>query len=196
MPFTKKEQLDEIMQCGSDPVYFIRKYLYIQHPMKGRLPFDLFPFQEECIGAFLAYKHNIVLKSRQLGLSTTTAAYCLWLAMFKQDTEILIMATKLEVSKNIITKIRTGFKMLPKWMLTLLDLEVPEAESVKYIKFNNGSRITATPTSEDVGRSSSLSLLVIDECVSHDTYVTVRNKITGEIHVEAIGNLLSSDKYH
>ena len=74
MALTKKEQVDEIMKCGQDPIYFIKKYLYIQHPLKGRLPFELYPFQEECIQGFLDYKFNIVLKSRQLGLSTTTSA--------------------------------------------------------------------------------------------------------------------------
>ena len=164
MALTKKEQIDEIMKCGEDPVYFIKKYLYIQHPIKGRLPFELYPFQENCIEDFLSYKYNIVLKSRQLGLSTTTSAYCLWMAMFRRDAEILIMATKLEVAKNMVQKIRTTFKMLPAWMLNLLDLTEPEAESVKYLKFNNGSRITAIPTSPDAGRSYAVSLLIIDEC--------------------------------
>lgn len=163
MALTKKEQVDEILKCGKDPSYFIKKYLYIQHPIKGRLPFALFPFQEEVIDAFLNYKHNIVLKSRQLGLSTTTAAYCLWMAMFRQDANILIMATKLEVSKNMIKKIRTAFKMLPRWMLDLLELSDPDGESVKYLKLTNGSTITATPTSEDAGRSEALSLLIVDE---------------------------------
>ena len=168
MALTKKEQVDEIMKCGQDPIYFIKKYLYIQHPLKGRLPFELYPFQEECIQGFLDYKFNIVLKSRQLGLSTTTSAYCLWMAMFRQDANIMIMATKLETSKNMIQKIRTTFKMLPAWMLNILDLKEPEAESVKYIKFNNGSRIAAIPTSPDAGRGEALTLLVVDEAAHVD----------------------------
>lgn len=168
MALTKKEQVDEIMKCGQDPCYFIKKYLYIQHPVKGRLPFELYPFQEECIQGFLDYKFNIVLKSRQLGLSTTTSAYCLWMAMFRQDANIMIMATKLETSKNMIQKIRTTFKMLPPWMLNILDLKEPEAESVKYIKFNNGSKIAAIPTSADAGRGEALTLLVVDEAAHVD----------------------------
>jgi len=168
MALTKKEQVDEIMKCGQDPIYFIKKYLYIQHPVKGRLPFELYPFQEECIQGFLDYKFNIVLKSRQLGLSTTTSAYCLWMAMFRQDANIMIMATKLETSKNMIQKIRTTFKMLPAWMLNILDLKEPEAESVKYIKFNNGSKIAAIPTSADAGRGEALTLLVVDEAAHVD----------------------------
>lgn len=163
MALTKKEQVDEILKCGEDPIYFIKKYLYIQHPIKGRLPFELYPFQEECVESFLQHKFNIVLKSRQLGLSTTTSAYCLWMALFRRDANILIMATKLEVGKFMIQKIRTAFKMLPAWMLNLLELTDPEAESVKYIRFNNGSRITAIPTSGDAGRGEAVTLLIVDE---------------------------------
>ena len=168
MALTKKDQVDEIMKCGEDPIYFIKKYLYIQHPTKGRLPFELYPFQEECISSFLDYKFNIVLKSRQLGLSTTTSAYCLWMAMFRQDANILVMATKLEVGKFMIDKIRTAFKMLPAWMLNILDLKEPEAESVKYIRFNNGSKITAIPTSKDAARGEAVTLLIVDEAAHID----------------------------
>ena len=168
MALTKKEQVDEILKCGEDPIYFIKKYLYIQHPIKGRLPFELYPFQEECVDAFLNYKFNIVLKSRQLGLSTTTSAYCLWMALFRRDANILVMATKLEVGKFMIQKIRTAFKMLPPWMLNLLELTDPEAESVKYIRFNNGSRITAIPTSGDAGRGEAVTLLIVDEAAHID----------------------------
>ena len=170
MALTKKEQVDEIMKCGEDPIYFIRKYLYIQHPLKGRLPFDLYPFQEECVEAFLNYKFTIALKSRQLGMSTTISAYCLWMAMFRRDANILIMATKLDVSKFMIQKIRTTFKMLPAWMLNLLDLKEPEAESVKYIKFNNGGKITAIPTSVDAGRGEAVTLLVVDEAAHVENF--------------------------
>jgi len=193
MALTKKEQVDEIMKCGEDPIYFIRKYLYIQHPLKGRLPFDLYPFQEECIEAFLNYKFTIALKSRQLGMSTTISAYCLWMAMFRRDANILIMATKLDVSKFMIQKIRTTFKMLPAWMLNLLDLKEPEAESVKYIKFNNGGKITAIPTSVDAGRGEAVTLLIVDECVAGNTTITIRNKNTGEIRAVPISDLLKDE---
>jgi len=88
--------------------------------------------------------------------------------MFRQDANIMIMATKLETSKNMIQKIRTTFKMLPAWMLNILDLKEPEAESVKYIKFNNGSKIAAIPTSADAGRGEALTLLVVDEAAHVD----------------------------
>lgn len=166
----RKQHFEEIIKCGKDPIYFIKNYCYIQHPTKGRLQLDLYPFQEECIESFVKYKKNIVLKSRQLGLSTITSAYCLWMAVFQRDVNICIMATKLEIAKNMVQKIRVAFTMLPEWMLEALKLTDLEGESVKYLKFSNGSKITAIPTSADAGRSESLTALIVDECAHIENF--------------------------
>ena len=92
---SKQAQLSEIIKCGKDPVYFMNKYLKIQHPLKGLIPFNTFPFQDECVKDFNDHRFNIVLKSRQLGLSTLVAAYAVWQACFYKEKNILIIATKL-----------------------------------------------------------------------------------------------------
>ena len=166
----QQQQFQEIIKCSEDPIYFIKKYLYIQHPVRGRLPFNLYEFQEDCIHDFINFKFNVVVKSRQLGLSTVTAAYCLWFALLHRDKNILIMATKLQVGQFMIQKIRTMFQMLPAWMLDQLGLTDPETESVKYITFSNGSRITAIPTSPDAGRGEAVSLLIVDEAAHIDNF--------------------------
>ena len=35
----------EYTKCAADPVYFMRKYCYIQHPKKGKILFELFSLQ-------------------------------------------------------------------------------------------------------------------------------------------------------
>ncbi len=39
----------EYIKCATDPVHFFRKYCYITHPVKGRVLFHLYPFQEEVL---------------------------------------------------------------------------------------------------------------------------------------------------
>ena len=39
----------EYLKCVEDPVHFMRKYCTIQHPQKGKVKFDLYPFQEKCL---------------------------------------------------------------------------------------------------------------------------------------------------
>lgn len=165
---TPKEQVEELRKCKQDPIYFMKTYLVVDHPVRGRVPFELFPFQEECIKDFLVYPYCVVNKSRQLGLSTTTSAFCLWMAMFQRGANILLMATKLETSKGMIEKLRIYFQGLPKWMTERLGLTELDAESVKYLKFNNGSKITAIPTAKDAGRGSAVSLFVVDEAAIID----------------------------
>ena len=150
--------MDEILRCGRDPVYFVKKYCKIQHPTRGTIPFETYPFQDSCLRAFQEHNFNIVLKSRQLGLSTITAAHATWLALFRRDKNILVIASKLRTAKTFIRKVRKFLACLPPW-LRLAQYE----ESMQEIRFDNGSQIVAVPTAEDAGRSEALSLLIVDE---------------------------------
>ncbi len=68
----------EYIKCAKDPAYFMRKYCYIQHPKRGRILFNLYPFQESVLHLFRDENYIITLKSRQLGISTLAAGYSLW----------------------------------------------------------------------------------------------------------------------
>ena len=74
----KSGQLKEVIKkeyqkCAKDPTYFLKKYCVVQHPMKGKVPFHLYEYQEASLKTFENHRFNIVLKARQLGLSTLTA---------------------------------------------------------------------------------------------------------------------------
>ena len=156
---TRQIQVSEIIKCGKDPVYFMNKYLKIQHPIKGLINFNTFPFQDDCVSDFNKHRFNIILKSRQLGLSTLVAAYSVWQAIFYKEKNILIIATKLAVAQNFIRKVKTYIKSMPSWLL----VPVITANNKQQVEFSNGSQIKAVPTSEDAGRSEALSLLIVDE---------------------------------
>lgn len=155
---SRQQQVAEIIKCGKDPSYFMKKYCKIQHQLRGLIPFDTYDFQDDCVKQFQEHRFNIVLKSRQLGLSTVSAAYVVWYAIFKKDKNILVIATKLNTAINFIKKVKTMLDGLPPWLL-LTKFE-PTKQS---IRFTNGSTITAVPTSPDAGRSEALALLIVDE---------------------------------
>lgn len=149
---------DEYKRCAADPVYFMRKYCRIQHPTRGKINFNLYPFQEDALNQINEHRFNIILKSRQLGISTLVAAYSLWNMIFKEDFSVLVIAIKQDVAKNIITKVRVMNVNLPSW------LRVGSDEDNKLsLRLNNGSFIKAEASHPEAGRSEALSLLVLDE---------------------------------
>ena len=156
---SKSRQISEIVKCGRDPAYFFNNYVKIQHPTKGTIPFKTFPFQDQCVKDFIDNRFTIVVKGRQLGLSTLVAAYAVWLALFQKDKNILIIATKLQVAQNFIKKSKTIINNLPAWLV----LPTVTANNKQLVEFSHGSTIKAIPTSEDAGRSEALSLLIVDE---------------------------------
>ena len=97
---TKQEILKEIVKAGKDPVYFTINYCRISHPQRGLIPFSAYDYQQELLNDFTDYRFNIILKARQLGISTITAAYISWLMLFHRDKNILIVATKLQTATN------------------------------------------------------------------------------------------------
>ena len=158
----------EYAKCATDPVYFLGKYGVIQHPLKGKVNFNLYDFQEKSLESFMKHDYNIVLKARQLGLSTLTAGYALWMMTFQQDKNILVIATKQETAKNLVTKVRVMHANLPGW------LKQPCVEDNKLsLRYKNGSQIKAVASSEESGRSEALSLLIIDEAAFIDKIDTI-----------------------
>jgi hypothetical protein len=153
----------EYKKCASDPMHFMRKYGYIQHPTRGKILFDLYPFQEKSLEEISKHDYSIILKSRQLGISTLTAGYALWCMLFNEDFNTLVIATKQDVAKNLVTKVRVMHQYLPSW----LKGGVIEDNKLS-LRLGNGSQIKAISASGDAGRSEALSLLVMDEAAFID----------------------------
>ena len=154
---------EEYQKCAKDPIHFMKKYCMIQHPVRGKIPFHLFPFQEKTLTEFHQNRFNVVLKSRQTGISTLSAGFSLWKMLFNSDFNILVIATKQEVAKNLVTKVRVMHELLPSW------LKGGAMEDNKLsLKLSNGSQIKAIASSPDAGRSEALSLLIFDEAAFID----------------------------
>ena len=156
---TKKQMLAEIVKSGKDPAYFINNYCRISHPMEGLIPFKTYPYQDDMLINFNDHRFNIILKARQLGLSTIVSAYVVWMMLFHRDKNVLVMATKFSTATNVVKKVKNIMKNLPDW-IRISDIKIDNRAS---FELGNGSQIKATSTSGDAGRSEALSLLVIDE---------------------------------
>jgi hypothetical protein len=151
--------MKEIVRCGKKPEYFINTYAKITHPMKGLIPFHLYPFQQKLLERFEDNRFNVILKARQLGISTISAAYVAWLMMFHREKNVLVIATKFSTAANLVKKVKAIIKNLPEW-LKISNVSIDNRTS---FELSNGSQIKASSTSGDAGRSEALSLLVVDE---------------------------------
>jgi len=156
---TKKEIVKELIKAGKDPSYFINNYTKISHPMKGLIPFKTYYFQDSLLKDFNDHRFNVILKARQLGISTITAAYIVWMMLFYRDKNILVIATKFTTASNLVKKVKAIMRNLPDWM-QIATISIDNRTS---FELSNGSQIKASSTSGDAGRSEALSLLVIDE---------------------------------
>jgi len=156
---SKKEIVKEIVKSGKEPAYFINNYCRISHPMKGLIPFRTYTYQDTLLEDFNDFRFTIILKARQLGISTIVAAYVVWLMLFHRDKNILVMATKFSTAANLVKKVKAIMRNLPPW-IRIATISVDNRTS---FELSNGSQIKATSTTGDAGRSEALSLLVIDE---------------------------------
>ena len=148
----------ELAKSASDPIHFFKKYCYISHPQRGKILFNLYPFQEKTLRHIGDNPYTIILKSRQLGISTLSAGYSLWLMLFHSDKTVLALATTQATARNLVQKVQFMYENLPSWM------RVPTIENNRLsLKLKNGSRILAKSSSPDAARSEAVSLLVIDE---------------------------------
>ena len=144
-------------------MYFMKHYVKIKHPIRGTILFDLFKFQEDTLQAFHDYKFNIILKSRQMGISTLVAAYALWLMIFHKDKNVLLISLKQDDAKFVVDKVRDAHNELPTW----LKVKCIEDNRLS-MKFVNGSAIKAASTTKKSGVGQALSLLIIDEAALID----------------------------
>ena len=111
--------------------------------------------------------YNIVLNTRQLGISPLVAGFSLWMMLFHEDKNILCIATKQDTAKNMVTKVKFMYESLPSW---LKFASKPDEANKLTLRLPNGSQIKATSASSDAGRSEAVSLLIIDEAAFIDNW--------------------------
>jgi hypothetical protein len=168
----KSQKIIEIAKCMKNPIYAIETYLQTEDRTQGGyVPFKLFPKQKKLIDAYRSSQHNLVMKPRQAGISTTTAAYAAIitaLASKNSTQKILIAANKQETAKEFLKKIKEFTQQLPDWM----DVYRPDGaknwfddskNSSSHYKLWNGSEVKAVASSKDALRGYTPSLIIVDE---------------------------------
>jgi len=154
-----EEIKQEIIKCGRNPSYFLKNYAKITTVDQGTVTFKTFDFQDDLLDKFRDHRFNVIVKARQLGISTICAGYIAWLMSFQKDKTVLIMATKYATASNMVKKVKYIINNIPEW----LRISSVTTDNKNSFELSNGSIIKAVATSPDAGRSEAVSLLVVDE---------------------------------
>lgn len=151
------DKIEEYTRCANSFRYFAENYVYITHPKRGLVLFNLYVYQERCIREYDEYKHNIIRKFRQGGLTTLTVIWCLWRCMFKNDQKIMVLSKSDREAKGAGKIVTNVLKYLPEWIKPDVELD---NQHEKVFRDTNGSIEFWTP---EAARSKSLTYLIIDE---------------------------------
>jgi len=116
---------------------------------------DLYPMQKHVLNQFLSGQSTIVLKIRQVGISTLSLYYALLRAITEPGISIAV------VGNNYATSIKLTRDL--KGMFDQLGVKI-ESNSMKHIQLANKSRITTlTAGAPSIGRGSTFSLMILSE---------------------------------
>lgn len=152
------EQVEEILKCQEDPVYFIRNYVQIVNVDQGLVPFDMWPFQQEMVKSFHENRFNIAKMPRQCGKTTTSVGYMLWCVLFNEEYTVGILANKGALAREILGRLQKAYEYLPLWLQQGIVIW-----NKGNIELENGSKVFAYATSASGVRGGSYNLIFLDE---------------------------------
>lgn len=160
-------------------IYFIERYLSTFNASAGKLmPFMVFPRQKAFLKSLSENKASIAIKHRQAGITTVTSAWAaaqMVFALPESPETILCIGNKLDLSQQLIIKIRDFLLQVPRWYWGD-DYYSPDPKSEKnkkdiFVKNSkselelfNGSKVYARSSGPNAARGiSAVSILIFDE---------------------------------
>ena len=163
-----KKLLEEFKRCANDPVHFISQYIKVTHPVRGLVPFRLYPFQERILSELQDNRFNILRKFRQAGCTTIAAAYSLWMIIFQKHKSVVILSKGDAESTEVLDRIKLMYDELPDF------LKPGIIEDNKHtLKLKTNSVIKSRPSGKQSGRSLAGSFLIIDEAAFIENIDTI-----------------------
>lgn len=109
----EKWQLDEIVKCGLDILYYADTYVQLMTPAGRKMHVTLRKYQRKILRAYQKYKYVIVLTGRQIGKTTTTAVFLSWCVTFKREMTIAVLGDKRDTSMENLNKTKDIIYNLP-----------------------------------------------------------------------------------
>jgi len=153
------EEVQEMLKCKDDPIYFIKSYcLIVSLDTEILVPFDLYPYQERFINTIQDNRRVISMQPRQMGKSQVVAAYVLWYTLFNNNKQVAILANKSDAAMEILSRYQLMYENIPLWMQQGI-----KTWNKGDVELENGSKVLTAATSSAGIRGKSVNLLYVDE---------------------------------
>lgn len=155
-----KDELIEIVNCHSDPVYFLKKFYKIKDPATGQpISLDIGEKEEALINS-LHENNRLIVNSKDRGVGKTVliTAYMVWYALFNQNRTAAIITPCMSLMKDAMAQIKYAYEHLPRVMQ--MEDTLINAQSAR---FGNDSRIMCGVASASRLHGITISKLFIDE---------------------------------
>lgn len=133
---------------------YIRK-MKIQHPRWGKISFDLYDFQRDLLVDFNTFRQNIVLKSRQMGISTLCMAYAIYYADKNPNSNICLFSYSIDTAKM---QLRRAYSMCQS-----IGLSFGKINNKHEFSLANGSQLCVRDSNFSSPCASTIDLVILDE---------------------------------
>ena len=145
-----------------------------------RAPLALFDYQDDTLDLFERERFVVVLKARQLGLTTLSMAYALHMLLFEPGTNILLVSKDQDTADSALEMLDFMWRFLPAWLRDRAP--VLEVDSVREHVWRHPdgmrSRIVSKPATTTVGAGETFDLVLWDEAAlakfPSDTYRSLK----------------------
>ncbi len=145
----------------NDPIKFVEECVKLPIPGDSE-NMKLYEPQKKILTEFFSDHHLIMLKSRQIGMSTLCQAIITYIFTFFDNCVVGIISRDSKESSDFCRKVCAMIDALPSWLQPKY-----ENKSIQYIVLKNGCQLHTSAVSPAnpgaVFRSKSLTLLVLDE---------------------------------
>ena len=152
------EEIQEIVKCQKDPIYFIENYCHIVSLDKGLIKFNLYDCQKKKVKVILDNRKVVLMEGRQQGKTITAAACILWYTLFQESKTVAILANKGSAAREVLDRYQIMYEHLPIWMQ-----QGVRTWNKGNVELENGSKVFTAATTASGIRGKSVNWLYIDE---------------------------------
>jgi hypothetical protein len=152
------KELHEYSECYKSVEYFSENHcnIKLEHGDIGKI--TLRDYQKEILEKFKKNRFNIIMSSRQVGLSVSEAIYILHTVLFSINKIALIVSNKACDGIELIRKIKDIYKLVPFYLKPGVI-----TWNERLIQFDNGCRIICISSSREIGLGYDIDVLVLND---------------------------------